>query len=165
MSNQSCGGKTHFLCQSAGFQFFFSRDIRTNIYTQGTRRARWWRSFLFDPGKKGPWVPFFPVWVPVDEMVDTFPSHYQRPSKGPNFVNFLKSMRISPVKSTGGTMAILLPRWGNPVHTQVPWWSTVCLRCFRPRPLSLKSIIRCCDVSTRALAIAIPRNPERKVSE
>lgn len=35
----------------------------------------------------------------------------------------------------------------------------MCLRCFRPRPLSLKSITRCCDVSTRALAIAIPDCP------
>lgn len=56
-------------------------------------------------------------------------------------------------------MDISSPLWGHPVHTHVPWWCTVSLRCFRPRPLSLKSITRCCDVSTRALAIAIPDCP------
>lgn len=74
----------------------------------------------------------------------------------------LKLMKISPVKFPGRRVDTLWPRWGHPIHTQVPWWCTVCLRCFRPSPLSLKSITRCCDVSTRALAMAIPRSPERK---
>lgn len=50
---------------------------------------------------------------------------------------------------------------GCPLHTQVPWWCTVCLRCFRFRPRSLKSITRCWDMSTRALAMAIPENSDR----
>lgn len=77
----------------------------------------------------------------------------------------LKSMWIAPLKFPRGPVDMLSPRWGRPVHTQVPWWCTMCLRCFRPRPLSLKSVTRCCDVSTRALAIAIPGNPERKERE
>ena len=42
MSDQSCGGETHFHCQSAGFQFSFCWLVRTNINTQGTRGACWW---------------------------------------------------------------------------------------------------------------------------
>lgn len=168
MPDQSCGGETHFHCQSAGFQVLFSWVIRTDIYTKR-------EVFHLIQGGKGPQVAFFAIWVPADETVDTFPlpSHYLRPSY-PQFLQalplftrcpfVLSPWELSPGKSLGGTMAILLPCWGNPVHTQVPWWCTMCLRCFRPRPLSLKSITRCCEVSTRALAIAIPRGPEKKES-
>lgn len=79
----------------------------------------------------------------------------------------LKSIKRYPVKISplGCTVDILSSHGGHPVHTQVPWWCTMCLRCFRPRPLSLQSVTRCWLMSTRALAIATPGSPKRTENE
>lgn len=155
-------------------QRLFSWLIRTNIYTQGTKNMM--RFSIWFRQVRDHKYTSVPVWVPVDVTVETFPllpSCSQTPSKHffcslSLFVYSvslpLKSMWIAPLKFPRGPVDMLSPRWGHPVHTQVPWWCTMCLRCFRPRPLSLKSVTRCCDVSTRALAIAIPGNPERTQS-
>lgn len=117
---------------------------------------------------KEPLVPFFPSFRSlVDEAVNSFPFLLSRLSKtiqNQFFQALLLFMFPSPVKVpwAGHTVAVLCLYGGHVVHTQVPWWCTMCLRCFRPRPLSLKSITRCCDVSTRALAIAIPRGKRHK---
>lgn len=160
------------------FQLLFSWLFRTSKYTQGRKKARWWRSFPSNAGKKGTTSSIFRVWVPVKTVVPLLSipfiasSHFKikyhpNPiSEGSAFycsVSLcLKSVTISPVKSPRGHVDMPSSRWGDPVHTQVPWWCTVCLRCLRPKPRSLKSTTRCCDVSTRALAIAIPISPETK---
>lgn len=171
MSGQRCGVETF------SSSVCFPGSLGPTFTHKGQKT--WW-GFPSDSGKSGTTSTyFFPVLVPVDATVETFPllqSCYQKPSN--QFFFFaaslpfvysvslpLKSMWIAPLKFPRGPVDMLSPRWGRPVHTQVPWWCTMCLRCFRPRPLSLKSVTRCCDVSTRALAIAIPGNPERKERE
>lgn len=158
-------------------QRLFSWLIRTNIYTQGTKNMMrfsiWFRQvrdhkYIFFPSFGACWRDGGNISSPSELLSKTIQPVFFFAASLPFVYSVslpLKSMWIAPLKFPRGPVDMLSPRWGRPVHTQVPWWCTMCLRCFRPRPLSLKSVTRCCDVSTRALAIAIPGNPERKERE